>query len=780
MKTLLKNHFAVLGVGFAFFWGVAASVAAENQIPRGPNFPKTESICDITTDWQEVEQYNGRLGIRNLSREFVARHERAVGNLKWESNWRASYKKPGNIPNNTRWCSGTMISNNLYLTAAHCLEFGAAETNGWVWPVNASGTKLTPQQVVANMEVAFNYQVAPNGAQRVEQRYAVLRAREVRLGGLDYAILTLANNPGTDWGVTRMAPSTLTVGDELTVIQHPAGMTKKIDSGSFSGLSGSLLTYGNIDTVGGSSGSGVLDWQGRLVGVHVQGGCKSPSAVNSATSLEAIASVSPVIAANMREYGQYSNTVASGDFNGDGRDDSVIGLPGSSTAGIPAAGAIRVIYGAPAGLATTSTTIHQDTSGVPGAREAGDFCGASVTVGRFNNDAFDDVAFGCPGEAIGDIDNAGMVIVLYGSAAGLRGTGSMGFHQDTDGIQGAAGKDDLFGASLATGDFDGNGYMDLAVGVPGEAIGKLDAAGMVNVLYSTANGVGEANSQGWEQDSSGIPGASEAGDMFGAALTTGDFNGDGVADLAIGAPGEAIGSEEDAGAVVIIYGTKKRLSSANAQGINQNSAGISAATAEAGDRFGASLAAGDFDNDNAWDLAIGAPGEAIGSIAHAGAAVVVYGKSGSGLNTADSTLLHQDLANVPSVCEAEDRFGSSLAAGKFNSGNFFDLAVGAPGEAIGPLANAGWVGVFYGASRSLDGTGSAEFHQDTLNIDGASEAEDRFGSNIATGDIKNDGRYDLMITVPGEDNGTTAVPHALSVIHGVSGGITTSGDQLIF
>ena len=108
--------------------------------------------------------------------------------------------------------------------------------------------------------------------------------------------------------------------------------------------------------------------------------------------------------------------------------------------------------------------------------------------------------------------------MLYGSAAGLTATGSRVWHQDSAGIEGAAEAGDLFGASLSAGDFDNDGFDDLAIGAPGEDVGTAADAGAVNVLYGSAAGLTAAGDQIWHQDSAGILDVAETGDLLGGWL----------------------------------------------------------------------------------------------------------------------------------------------------------------------------------------------------------------------------------------------------------------------
>jgi hypothetical protein len=259
---------------------------------------------------------------------------------------------------------------------------------------------------------------------------------------------------------------------------------------------------------------------------------------------------------------------------------------------------VNVLYGSSGGLTSSGSQFwHQDAAGVVGGAQSEDAFGTSLAAGDFNNNGLADLAIGVPGDKVGALpsgDLAGAVNVLYGSAGGLTGSGSQLFRQGAGGVGGTPEFDDEFGRALAAGDFNNNGVSDLAVGVPFEDVAGRENAGAVNVLYGAAGGLTGTGSQVFWQGSGGVAGTLEAFDWFGAEVSTGDFNNNGAADLAVGVPHEAIGTRFIAGAVNVLYGGGGGLTGTGSQGFWQGAGGV-AGTAEAEDQFGSSLINSDSD-----------------------------------------------------------------------------------------------------------------------------------------------------------------------------------------
>jgi F5/8 type C domain/FG-GAP repeat len=262
---------------------------------------------------------------------------------------------------------------------------------------------------------------------------------------------------------------------------------------------------------------------------------------------------------------------------------------------------------------SSGTTTSSETYGVPSI----DARYLRVTVnGNTQNDWASITELDILGpSASHTVVDSGAVNIIYGTSKGLSATAISSGNGRADqiwtqAITGGIEPGDLFGSSLATGDFNKDGYSDLAIGVPREDFGTITDAGAVNVIYASSDGLspvrislgnGRAD-QIWTQDSLGVEDDAVSRDLFDFALTTGDFNKDGISDLAIGVPLEDVGTPGYAGAVNVIYGSVRTdipmggLSATVPIGGNgradqiwtQDSLGIED-NAEGGDQFGSAL-----------------------------------------------------------------------------------------------------------------------------------------------------------------------------------------------
>lgn len=438
---------------------------------------------------------------------------------------------------------------------------------------------------------------------------------------------------------------------------------------------------------------------------------------------------SPDVAGAAETGDEFGSSLASGDFNGDGLQDLAIGVPYEDIDDFIDAGAVQILYAdSPVSFtAAGNWLVNQNATGMEGVAEAGDKFGASLAVGDFNDDTYDDLAIGVPGEEIDGVPGAGMVNVIYGSTSGLSTVDNEIWYQGKSYlIQGTVEADDKFGFALTSGDFNGDTADDLAVGVPGDSI----FTGSVNVIYGS-RGTGLIYS-GNEQVE--YPGGSLL-DYYGWSLTHGDFNGDGYDDLAIGAPWQDYLVPES-GQVQIIAGSKNGLSDIIMRilGQDENKPGMD--IKEIGDGFGYSLAAADFDGNGKDDLAIGVPFESIssfkGSIYQAGMVNIAY------FDSDFSILKYQALSQSilgwdPIWAEADDQFGRSLAAGDLRGDGIGDLVIGIPYEDIalqdaGNQENAGIVALYYGEPHI--GLGASQIWSQDGGVLGVPETGDKFGEAV--------------------------------------------------
>jgi V8-like Glu-specific endopeptidase len=258
-----------------------------------------ESICNEKDLSQAVESYDG--SFPKVSKQFVADHQPMVGQLQWNFDLGAKYDNAGNV-SGRRWCSGTLISEDLFLAAGHCFdaeEDDPAGGSGWQLPrANDSGEPIPPKEIAVNMHVGFNFQIDPSSRKvRKEDRHAVVELLEYRLGKLDYAIVRLDGSPGKKWGFARVSRVDATENETLCLIGHPGGAPKRVASGPATDFQDTRVGYNTLDTVGGDSGAGLLGESGWLVGVHTNGGCHYPQrGHNYGQCIASLVAVSPTLA----------------------------------------------------------------------------------------------------------------------------------------------------------------------------------------------------------------------------------------------------------------------------------------------------------------------------------------------------------------------------------------------------------------------------------------------------------------------------------------------------
>ncbi len=300
-------------------------------------------------------------------------------------------------------------------------------------------------------------------------------------------------------------------------------------------------------------------------------------------------------------------------------------------------------------------------------------------------------------------------------------------------------------------DFNGDGLSDLVVADPEASVDGVERAGLVRVVYGGGKGTVEL-SQALPGDNA-VP---ERGDRFGFSWAVYDADGDACSDLVVGVPYEDVAvdgvNQLDAGAVFVYHGSPSGLGQgAPIDNWTQHALNRGALT-EAHDLFGYSLAAGRTASGQPW-LAIGVPGEALTSgnalRPEAGAVEYVQGSTVCGF--------HQDSPNVPGVVEAHDRMGTSLA------GTDRFLAVGSPGEAIGPEAFAGMVTVFGHTLQNGCPTPLAGLDQAGVGdgLPGVAEAGDQLGASVSMApyrpaDQNHTSDALLAIGAPGEAIGDVA------------------------
>jgi len=375
-------------------------------------------------------------------------------------------------------------------------------------------------------------------------------------------------------------------------------------------------------------------------------------------------------------------------------------------------------------------------------------------------------------------------------------------------------------------DFNGDGYLDLALGAPYGTVGSVTTAGFVTIVYGSASGPNTAKKTIISQDTAGVPGVPESADHFGFSLTSLDYDEDGYADLLVGAPDEDTTDGSNAGSETILWGSSSGLNGTGSQAIAEPDS-----NAGAGHRFGYSLVAADFDADGHTDWVDGTPGDGLfypfhnpgpevaarstsvrsgrtlPAAPHAQTVRRTKAKAAAAADSAATAFIlaagdvdgdakpdlligWQDTEDPTSGFDVWNNFTTAdgpsfagevitrvdgLAVGDFDGDGYGDIAAGGADESAGV---GGHVSVYRGDANVTLGTPTT-ITQDSVGMPTSAAAGDRFGYSLAAGDVNKDGKADLAVGVPYKSVNAQAHAGEVVMLYGADSGLSGVGSQQV-
>ncbi|WP_406725797.1 FG-GAP repeat protein [Streptomyces sp. GD-15H] len=444
-------------------------------------------------------------------------------------------------------------------------------------------------------------------------------------------------------------------------------------------------------------------------------------------------------------------TSAADDFNGDGVADLVVATPHAPVDGHIDAGSVTVLYGSADGVSPArSTTLTQNSTGVPGDAGSHHLFGATHASGDLDTDGYADLVIGAPGESVRYSGDYGTVTVLWGGPSGLTGDGvSMVSPYATS--EWSSEKD--YGKKVVVADLDGDGVPQIAT------LSRTNLWAYDNLVGRTAptDVARFYNYNAYIQP---------------RTLTAADFTGAGRAQLVVTGPENCDGTTGGCQHTAVYTWSDSGLQESWLPDPGGDDSGANEAPT-------VSTAAGDVDGDGYADLVTGhVPASATTTGEYPDAAGFVHVRYGSaqGLGAQRTAMLDQDTADVPGKNRVGDNFGASVAVGDVTGDGYADVAVGVPGKTVRDASGTGATVLLKGTAAGLTGSGSQAFDQTTAGVPDEAETDDWFGSAVDLADVDGDGKADLTIAAKGEDVTEGSVRDGGDwVLRGSADGLTTAG-----
>lgn len=587
----------------------------------------------------------------------------------------------------------------------------ADEGAAFIFYGSASGINTTPAALLESNQASswFSYSVASAGD----------------VNGDGYSDVIVGAND-FDNGQTNEGVAFIYHGSSTGINTSPTAM---LESNQISAEMGIVSSAGDVN------GDGYAD---VIVGAYFyDNGETNEGAVfvysGSASGINSIPIA--MMESNQANAGMGFDVSSAGDVNGDGYSDVVAGAYGYAN-GQSQEGAAFVFHGSAAGVSTVPNSIRED------ADQGQAWFGYSVAnAGDVNGDGYSDVIIGAWGYSDGINNGEGRAFVYHGSPTGISAIPNS-TPDDADQA------DAWFGYSVAgAGDVNGDGYSDVIIGAFNYSDGIYNSEGRAFVYHGSAAGL-SASPNNTPDD------ADQANAQFGNCVASaGDVNGDGYADVIIGAYTYKDGTNNAEGRAFVYHGSSIGLSA------TPNSTPDDADQANV--LFGNSVAsAGDVNGDGYSDVIIGADGYNDGGNTDEGRAFVYYG-SFTGLSAAPNGVLDD-------ADQAFSGFGASVAgAGDVNGDGYSDVIVGA--LTFDDIGNdEGRAFVYYGSSTGLSATPDST-------PDDADQSGCYFGQSVAcAGDVNGDGYSDVIIGAGGYDVGPNINAGGAFIYYGSAAGLSAS------